>query len=173
MSAPVDKNETDWAVLGRVSGLFGVRGWVKVFSHTSPKENILNYPAWFLFREGEWREYKLKQGKTQGKGIVALLEGVDDRNQAAELTGADIAVRRDQLPEISPDEYYWSDLEGRRVVTETGIELGRVDHLFETGANDVMMVKGERDHLLPFIGQVIKEVDLDGDLITVDWDPDF
>jgi 16S rRNA processing protein RimM len=173
MSAPVDKNETDWAVLGRVSGLFGVRGWVKVFSHTSPKENILNYPAWFLFREGEWQEYKLKQGKTQGKGIVALLEGVDDRNQAAELTGADIAVRRDQLPEISPDEYYWSDLEGRRVVTETGIELGRVDHLFETGANDVMMVKGERDHLLPFIGQVIKEVDLDGDLITVDWDPDF
>ncbi len=173
MSAPVDKNETDWAILGRVSGLFGVRGWVKVFSHTSPKENILNYPAWFLFREGEWQEYKLKQGKTQGKGIVALLEEVDDRNQAAELTGADIAVRRDQLPEISPDEYYWSDLEGRRVVTETGIELGRVDHLFETGANDVMMVKGERDHLLPFIGQVIKEVDLDGDLITVDWDPDF
>ncbi|TVO75292.1 ribosome maturation factor RimM [Sedimenticola selenatireducens] len=173
MSAPVDKNETDWAVLGRVSGLFGVRGWVKVFSHTSPKENILNYPSWFLFREGEWQEYKLKQGKAQGKGLVALLEGVDDRDQAAELTGADIAVRRDQLPEISPDEYYWSDLEGRRVVTETGVELGRVDHLFETGANDVMMVKGERDHLLPFIGQVIKEVDLDGDLITVDWDPDF
>lgn len=173
MSAPVEIKETEWAVLGRVSGLFGVRGWVKVFSHTAPKENILNYPCWFLLREGAWKAYKLKQGKTQGKGIVALLEGVDDRDQAAELTGADIAVRRDQLPEISPDEYYWSDLEGRRVVTETGIALGRVDHLFETGANDVMVVKGERDHLLPFIGQVIKEVDLDGDLITVDWDPDF
>ncbi len=173
MSAPVEREEADWAVLGRVSGLFGVRGWIKVFSHTSPKENILNYPSWFLLRDGQWQEYKLKQGKLQGKGIVALLDGINDRDQAAELSGSDIAVRRDQLPEISPDEYYWSDLEGRRVITLEGIELGRVDYLFETGANDVLVVKGETVRLLPFIDQVIKEVDLDGDQITVDWDPDF
>ncbi|MCW8920741.1 MAG: ribosome maturation factor RimM [Sedimenticola sp.] len=173
MSAPVEKEEADWAILGRVSGLFGVRGWIKVFSHTSPKENILNYSSWFLLRDGQWQEYKLKQGKLQGKGIVALLDGINDRDQAAELSGSDIAVRRDQLPEISPDEYYWSDLEGRRVITLEGVELGRVDYLFETGANDVLVVKGETVRLLPFIDQVIKEVDLDGDQITVDWDPDF
>ncbi|MCW8847886.1 MAG: ribosome maturation factor RimM [Sedimenticola sp.] len=173
MSSSADKVETDWAVLGRVSGLFGVRGWMKIFSHTSPKENILNYPSWFLLRDGQWQEYKLKQGKLQGKGIVVSLEGVDDRDQAAALAGADIAVKRDQLPEISSDEFYWSDLEGLRVVTLAGVELGRVDYLFETGANDVMVVKGEVVRLLPFISQVIQEVDLDGDLITVDWDPDF
>ena len=173
MSAPIEKRQNGWTILGQVSGLFGVRGWIKVFSHTAPKENILNYPTWFLLQDGEWQEYKLKQGKLQGKGIVALLEGVNDRDQAAVLTGAEIAVRRDQLPETSSDEFYWSDLEGRRVVTLSGVELGRVDYLFETGANDVMVVKGETVRLLPFISQVINAVDLDGDLITVDWDPDF
>lgn len=173
MSHPANEQAADWAVLGRVSGLFGVRGWIKVYSHTSPKENILRYPAWYLFQEGQWREYKLKQGRTHGKGIIAALEGVVDRDQAALLNGAEIAVPRDRLPEIPADEYYWCDLEGKRVVNLQGIELGRVDHLFETGANDVMVVQGAAQHLLPFVAQVIMEVDLEGDLITVDWDPDF
>lgn len=173
MSDPAKVLSTDWAVLGRVAGLFGVRGWMKIYSHTAPKENILSYPSWYLLRDGQWKEYKLKQGKTHGKGIVAALEGVVDRDQAATLIGADIAIPRDRLPVISADEYYWCDLEGRRVVNLQGIELGRVDHLFETGANDVMVVKGDSQRLLPFIAQVIKEVDLAGDLITVDWDPDF
>ncbi|WP_428603341.1 ribosome maturation factor RimM [Sedimenticola sp.] len=173
MSAQVEKDPADWAVLGRVSGLFGVRGWIKVFSHTSPKENILDHPAWFLLRDGQWQEYKLRQGKVHGKGIVASLEAVEDRDQAAALNGAEIAIPRDQLPVIPADEYYWCDLEGKRVVNLEGTELGRVDYLFETGANDVMVVKGDCQRLLPFVAQVIKEVDLDGDLITVDWDPDF
>ncbi|MCW8908595.1 MAG: ribosome maturation factor RimM [Sedimenticola sp.] len=173
MSAPVTGGEGDWAVLGSVSGLHGVRGWVKVFSHTSPKENIFNYPCWYLFRDGQWREYRLLQGRTQGKGLVASLEGVTDRDQAAELGGAEIAVRRDQLPETTPDEYYWADLEGQHVITLNGDSLGRVDYLFETGANDVMVVKGDRQRLLPFVGQVIRSVDLEKGVITVDWDPDF
>lgn len=173
MNTPAVMEGSEWTILGRISGLFGVRGWVKVFSHTSPKENILSYPSWYLFREGEWQEFKLKQGKTHGKGLVATLEGVTDRDQAAALCGVEIAIPRDQLPATDPDEYYWADLEGVRVVTLAGTELGRVDHLFETGANDVMVVKGVQEHLLPFVGQVIKAVDLDADLITVDWDPDF
>ncbi len=173
MSQPARADSADWSVLGRVSGLFGVRGWIKVYSHTSPKENILSHPFWYLYREGEWQEYKLKQGKIHGKGIVAALEGVTDRDQAAALNGAEIAIPRDRLPEIPADEYYWCDLEGKRVVNLEGIELGRVDYLFETGANDVMVVKGDSQRLLPFIAQVIRDVDLDGDLITVDWDADF
>lgn len=173
MSVPAGDRQVEWAILGRVSGLFGVRGWIKVYSHTSPKDNILNHPSWYLFRDGQWQEYKLKQGKSHGKGIVAALEGVVDRDQAAALNGAEIAIPRDRLPEIPEDEYYWCDLEGKRVVNLQGIELGRVDYLFETGANDVMVVKGVSQHLLPFIAQVIKDIDLDGDLISVDWDPDF
>lgn len=173
MSAPASGREEDWAVLGSVSGLYGVRGWVKVFSHTSPKENIFSYPCWFIYREGRWQEYQLQQGRVQGKGLVASLAGITGRDQAAGLVGAEIAVRRDQLPEAAPDEYYWTDLEGKRVVTLKGDSLGRVDYLFETGANDVMVVKGEQQHLLPFVGQVIRTVDLDAGVITVDWDPDF
>lgn len=173
MNAPDMAKEGDWAVLGSVSGLYGVRGWVKVFSHTSPKENIFNYPCWYLFRDGQWREYRLLQGRPHGKGLVASLEGVVDRDQAAELIGAEIAVPRGQLPEAAPDEYYWADLEGKDVVTLNGDSLGRVDYLFETGANDVMVVKGEREHLLPFVSQVIRSVDLEQGVITVDWDADF
>lgn len=173
MSAPASGGEESWTVLGSVSGLYGVRGWVKVFSHTSPKENIFNYPCWSIYSEGCWQEYRLQQGRVQGKGLVASLEGIIDRDQAAGLIGAEIAVRRGQLPETAPDEYYWADLEGKRVVTLKGDSLGWVDYLFETGANDVMVVTGERQHLLPFVGQVIRAVDLDTGVITVDWDPDF
>jgi len=173
VNTPISGKEGEWAILGSVSGLYGVRGWIKVFSHTSPKENIFNYPCWYLLRDGQWREYRLLKGRVHGKGLVASLEGVSDRDQAAELGGAEIAVRRDQLPETAADEYYWADLEGLRVVTLDGDELGRVEYLFETGANDVMVVKGERQHLLPFVGQVIRSVDLETGVITVDWDADF
>lgn len=165
--------EQRWVVLGRVSGLFGVRGWVKVFSDTAPRENILDYRSWYLKRRGEWRPYRLLEGRRQGKGIVARLEGCGDREQAAELVGADIAVRREQLPAAADGEYYWTDLQGLRVVNLGGIDFGRVDHLFETGANDVMVVKGERRRLIPFIDGVIDGVDLEAGVIRVDWDQDF
>ena len=168
-------NETDpkWVILGRVTGLFGVRGWVKVFSETSPRTNILEYPVWYLRQSGGWREYALQEGHPQGKGIVAQLSGCDDRDQAALLMGADIAIPRDQLPEAGDEEYYWADLEGLRVVNLQGVELGRVHHLFETGANDVMVVQGERERLIPFTGDSIKRVDLTEGCIFVDWDPEF
>jgi len=164
---------TDLVILGRISGLFGVRGWVKVFSDTSPRTNILEYSTWHLKRSGQWEVFELRQGKPHGKGIIAKLEGCDDRDQAAELVGAEIAVGRDQLPEAGPDEFYWTDLEGLRVQTKEGLEMGKVDYLFETGANDVMVVKGDRQRLIPFIPDVILEVSLDQQLIVVDWDPAF
>lgn len=165
--------DSEWVILGRVSGQLGVQGWVKVYSHTAPRENILQYHPWYLNHSGRWEAYRLKGGKLHGKGVVALLEGCSDRSQAIKMMHADIAIRRDQLPAIPAGEYYWRDLTGLQVVTLGGVLLGRVDHLFETGANDVMMVKGEAERLLPFIDQVVKEVDLDAAVITVDWDPDF
>jgi len=160
--------------LGRIAGVFGVRGWVKVHSDTEPRDNILSYSPWYLQQGGDWEPRKLLDGRRQGKGLVARLQGCADRDQAAALMGCLIAVPRDWLPALDPDEYYWSDLEGLRVVTATGAELGRVSQLFATGANDVLVVRGERERLLPFVwNRVILEVDLEGGLIRVDWDPDF
>ena len=157
-------------VLGRVTGLYGVRGWVKVFSETDPRENILEYAPWYV--DGEPRA--VAEGRSHGRGLVARLAGCEDRDQAAELIGREIAIRRDQLPPPSPDEFYWADLEGLRVETIHGLALGEVSHLFATGANDVLVVRGERERLLPFVwDQVVHAVDFEAEVIRVDWDPDF
>jgi len=113
-------------------------------------------------------------GRVQGKGLAVLLPGFDDREQAASLVGLQIFVRREQLPATAKDEYYWSDLEGLEVKTTNGVLLGRVSRLMETGANDVLVVQGDREHLVPFVqGQYITGVDLESGQIEVDWDPDF
>ncbi len=164
----------EFVTVGRISGLFGVRGWVKVFSHTEPRDNIVHYDPWYLRIGGNWREVRVADGHAQGKGVVAHVEGIDDRDAASGLVGCDIAIRREQLPALAPDEYYWSDLIGLKVVTVDGMALGTVDHLIETGANDVLVVKGERERLIPYLrGDVITEVDLENGLLRVDWDPEF
>ncbi|HIE54084.1 MAG TPA: ribosome maturation factor RimM [Chromatiaceae bacterium] len=159
--------------LGRISGLHGVRGWVKVYSDTRPRQNILQYSPWYLQLEGRWQARDVLAGRSQGKTLVARLEGCGDRETARQLMGATIAVRRSQL-ETSDGDYYWTDLEGLRVVTETGVNLGVVDHLMETGSNDVLVVKGERERLIPWLPeQVIRSVDLEQRLLVVDWEPEF
>ena len=161
-------------VLGKIAGVYGVRGWVKIFSHTSPKENIFNYTPWQVNIAGQLRELVVLEGRPQGKGLVAHIESFDDREKVRELIGAEISVLREQLPEAGKDEYYWADMEGLEVVTLEGLSLGKVDHLFETGANDVIVVKGERERLIPFVqGQYIHEIDLENGVIRVDWDPEF
>lgn len=165
---------SDWVILGRVSGLYGIQGWVRVFSHTEPREGITRYNPIFLKFQGEWRPFEIEAGRAQGAGVVLKLVGCDDRDQAATLLQCEMAVRRAQLPPPEPGEYYWADLEGLRVVTLDGVELGTVRLLFATGANDVIVVQGERERLLPFIkDQVVVEVDLERRLLKVDWDPDF
>ena len=135
-------------------------------------EAILEYQPWLLGEDK--KPVKIVDGRKQGKGLVALLPGFKDREQAAALVGLQIFVRRDQLPATTADEYYWSDLEGLDVFTTTGEALGRVEKLMETGANDVLVISGERQHLVPFIqGQYVKRVDLEEGLIEVDWDPEF
>lgn len=161
-------------MVGRVSGLYGVRGWVKLYSHTRPMDNLLDYGELEADLGGERRALRLVEGRVHGGGLVGRFEGVDDRDAAAALVGAELAVGRDELPETGEGEYYWADLVGLEVVTGEGAALGRVDHLMETGANDVMVVAGDRERLIPFTpGRHVKEVDLDGGRIVVDWDPDF
>lgn len=160
--------------LGRISGLYGVNGWVRVFSHTAPRENIGAYSPWLVRSDGHWNSYEVEAVRRHGKGVVARLAGVEDRDAAAALLGADIAVTRDQLGEPDAGEYYWTDLEGLEVVTTEGTLLGVIDHLFETGANDVMVVKGDRERLVPFVApDVVREVDLESGRVVVAWDPEF
>jgi len=161
-------------ILGRINGVYGVRGWVKVFSDTQPKENIFSYQPWLLKQGGQWKPVKVVQGRPQGKGLVAQLESCNDREQAQALMGAEIAVLKSQLPKPAAGEYYWADLIGLEVLTMDGQSLGRVDHLFETGANDVVVVKGDKERLIPFVqGQFVQEIDLEAGTMRVDWDPEF
>jgi 16S rRNA processing protein RimM len=163
-----------WVVLGRVSGLYGIKGWVKVFSYTEPRQAITRYNPLYLNIDGEWKEYRVADGRSQGKSVVIKFDGLEDRDAAALLTDRDIAVSREQLPSLAPDEYYWADLQGLRVITTDGVELGQVAYLLETGANDVLVVDGERERLIPFLrNDVVVAVDLAQKQIRVDWDPDF
>ena len=162
-------------LLGRIVGLFGVDGWVKVESYTEPRARILKYKPWVLkAADGETQVDEVR-GRVHGKGVVATLPNVADRDAAMRWVGAEIWVGRSALPRAKRGEYYWMDLEGLDVVTTTGVELGKVSHLFATGANDVLVVHdGKRERLIPFVlKQFVHEVDLDSGRITVDWDPDF
>lgn len=160
--------------VGRVAGLFGVSGWLRIYSYTQPRENILGYGEWYLAAGGQWQPASLEQGQRQGKGVVAKLAGIDGRDQARQWLGSTIAVARSALPEPEAGEYYWVDLEGLRVRTVDGAELGVVDHLFATGANDVLVVRGERERLVPFVlDEVVERVDSQAGVIEVDWDPEF
>ena len=160
--------------VGKISGVFGIKGWVKVFSFTDPRENILTYSPWLLKKGDQTKTVNVVGGQLQGKTIVAQLADIDDRDQAASLMGWDIFITQDQLPKAAKGEYYWSDLIGLQVETIDGVQLGVVDSLLETGANDVIIVQGERERVIPFLqGRTIIKVDLEAGKIIVDWDPDF
>jgi len=166
------KSAQKFVALGYVSAVHGIKGWVKVHSWTRPMEAILQYQPWLLGEDK--KPVKIIDGRKQGKGLAALLPGFEDREQAAILVGQQIFISREQLPATTKDEYYWSDLEGLEVRTTSGELLGRVDRLMETGANDVLVIQGNREHLVPFIqGQYVTRVDLENGLMEVDWDPEF
>ena len=149
-------------------------GWVRAVSWCEPPDNLLTYSPWYLRLRDGWTVCRLEEGRAHGKGVVARLEGCNDRDQAQALGGAAVAVRRSQLPDPGTGEFYWADLIGLRVVGAGGRDLGRVSGLIETGANDVLVVQGDRERLIPYLpGQVVLEVDLDAKRIRVDWDPDF
>lgn len=163
--------------MGRVIAPFGVKGWVKVQTFSADPENLLRFPVWWVQNGGDWRECRVEKAKVQGEAVVAKLAGCDDRDAAMEYRGLEVAIPREALPQAEKNEFYWVDLIGLEVVNEADENLGRVSRVFETGANDVLVVNdsstGGRERLIPFIEQVVKEVSLSRGVIRVDWASDF
>jgi len=162
-------------LLGRIVGAFGIRGQIKIESWTEPRDAIFRYQPWILVDvNGVEREFTGARGKESGKHLVATFPDVIDRDVVEAMRGTEIFVPRSALPPARPGEFYWVDLEGFRVIHVDGTDFGTVSHLFSTGANDVLMVRGDRERLVPFVEpDFVRSIDFEGRLITVDWDPDF
>lgn len=183
-------------VMGRIVAPYGVFGWLKVVPDTEAFDGLFDYDNWWLGKGNDWREMVVETAKVHNDVIVVKLKGIDDRDAALACKGKQVAVPRAQLPEAEENEYYWSDLIGVRVKNLQGIDFGLIVEVFETGANDVIVVKPEaeqdivkqdvkagqnkkeikaiaQERLLPFTAAVVLEVDLQAKTMMVDWDADF
>ena len=178
-SAAVSKS--DLVVLGTLGAVYGIKGWLRVNAYTNEVSGIFDYAPWFIGREGKWQQTEVIQWRWHNKGLVAKLANVDDRDAAALLTGMEIAVLASELPALEENEFYWRDVEGLSVVNTEGYDMGKVDHMLSTVANDVLVVTansndafGKRERLIPFIqSQYIVAVNKELGTITVDWPADF
>ncbi len=182
---PTNKVKSSLVTVGEVTSVYGVKGWVKIRSFTAPSDNIFSYSPWLLKTQHGVKEIEIDEYRLQGKGIVAHIVGVDDRELAQTYCQLQIAVRRDQLPALESNEFYWHQLIGLSVKTvfQGGDQqLGKVVRLLETGANDVLVVKGDpaagdidaKERLIPYVPeQFVLSIDLEQNVMTVDWDPEF
>jgi 16S rRNA processing protein RimM len=167
-------NSAGWVIVGRFGRAHGIKGFVRVNSFTEPPDNILGYTNWHAYIAKQWVPLKILQTEIHDKAILVQIEGYNEREQVAHLTNREIAVSRSQLPLLKQGEYYWFELIGMQVVNQLGQSLGRVTEIMPTGSNDVLVVEGEKRHLVPYLlGQFVIDIDTKQGLITVDWDVDF
>jgi 16S rRNA processing protein RimM len=161
--------------MGRIIAALGIKGWVKVKAFTETADGLADYPVWWLEEKSGWTPVAVEDTALSNKGLGALLKGVNDRNAAERLRGTNIGLPRDQLPQLEKDEIYWIDLIGLAVRNAKSESLGTIENLLETGANDVLVVKAEdgTERLIPFIPQVVLNVDRENGLVTVDWELDY
>jgi 16S rRNA processing protein RimM len=169
--------------VGRVTGAHGIKGWVKIHSQTEPSDNIFNYEPWYVKTAHGVKAIELLEWRNHGKGYVAQLKGIDDRNQAEAFCPVVIAVEKDRLPSLENDDFYWFDLEDCRVIStfdDVTYDLGLVQRIMPTGANDVLVVAGDdqsvdqNERLIPYVlGQFVTQVNIEDKVIHVDWDPEF
>lgn len=173
-------------VVGRLGAAHGIKGWNRLQSFTAEPGDIADYKEWYLRASDkeEWRKLNWDSVRWQGKRLVVKLAGCEDRTAAEAFTGWEIAVKGNDLPVLDEEEFYWHQLLGLTVVTEWNgnqLVLGELVNLMETGANDVLVVQGkpcaeavdERERLIPYVDQVVQQVDLSARKVTVIWDPEF
>ncbi len=161
-------------VMGKVAAAQGLQGWLKIQVFTEYLDSLLDYTTWYVGNDGTWQPHQVIEANVHGKVLIAKLQGVADRTAAEKYKGLLVAIPREQLPLAAEDEYYWFDLIGLAVESESGDKLGVVESLLETGANDVLVVKGGHGELLiPFIASVVLEVDMASKRIWVNWEADY
>lgn len=160
-------------IMGRIVAPYGVKGWVKVLPDTEVLDSLLDYKTWLIGKGNDWHAIKLKSGKVHNDVLLAKLEGVNDRDAAFACKGQQVAVPRDTLPTLDETEFYWSDLIGLAVKNQQSVDFGSITEVFETGANDVLVVKGDVERLIPFTAQTVTEVSIENKTMLVDWDEDF
>lgn len=160
--------------VGRISGVYGVKGFVRVFSETEPREAVADFPRLWVGDGRSWQCVEVESGRAHGPGVILRFSGVEDREQALAMKGRELAIEREWLPDLEEGEFYRADLLGLDVVNLQGIALGQLVDFIETGANDVMVIRGSREHLVPWVhGNFVKAVDPESRQIVVDWDADF
>ncbi|QOI11236.1 ribosome maturation factor RimM [Blochmannia endosymbiont of Colobopsis nipponica] len=165
-------------VLGKISKVYGVKGWLKVISFTEKICNIFNYQPWFIYLFHSWRSFYLENWRYHDKNLIVKIKSIKDRDAATVLINRKINIDISQLPVLKNEAYYWKDLIGCKVLSINGGLIGKVINLIETGANDVLIVKymmkdlfNVKECLIPFIeDEVIKKVDIINRFISVDWD---
>ena len=172
----------DMVVLGRVVAPYGLQGWVKLHFFGDDGEALGSMPQWWLGAEvngqpgQQWTPYTLQELKPHGKGLIARFVQVGDRNASEAIDGFYIAAPRAALPKTAKNEYYWAELIGLAVVNTQGERLGEVANLVSSGAHDVLCVQGgegTKERLLPFVAQVVKNVDPLKREILVEWGLDW
>ena len=167
------KSLDNLVVMGRIAVPYGIKGWMKIQPYSEAIDTLADYAQWYVGRGDVWQIYTVVEIKTHVKLLVAQLAGVEGRDQALALKGCEIAVARDSLPAAPENEYYWSDLIGLPVVNLNGAAFGVIEQILEAGAHDVLVVRGEREHLIPFVGQIVRDVDLLARMVRVDWELDY
>ncbi|EKE01078.1 MAG: 16S rRNA-processing protein RimM [uncultured bacterium] len=163
----------DPVIIGSFGKTFGVRGWIKINSFAIPRKNILDFKPWLIQKNNSWEEFYFTDSRQHVDSIVVKLPNCNSPEEARAFTNIKIGVWRKQLPKLQIDEYYWTDLVGLKVINSDGVDLGVVQALMATGANDVLVVMGDRKRLIPYISDVILKVDLAKKIIRVDWEQDF
>jgi 16S rRNA processing protein RimM len=162
--------------MGRILGPWGVKGWIKVAPFTAEPGALCDYPKWWIGSGDDWREVNVEMADAHADTVVAKLEGHDVRETVARLKGLEVAVPREALPAAGADEVYWDDLVGLDVVNLQGERLGCVSEVFSNGAHEVLRLREagrKEERLVPYVEAVVREVDLTGARIVVDWGADW
>ena len=164
----------EFVVMGKVVGSHGIKGWLKIQPFTEEIKTLGKFPSWFLSKdEGEWIEFKVESSSIQGRTVLSKIEHINDRNGADRLRGYLIGINKIDLPELEKGKYYWSDLIGLEVINQAGFNFGVIDSIMETGSNDVLVIKDEKEWLIPYLDNVVLKIDLEKKNILVDWDENF
>ena len=166
------KNSTNHVTLGKLGTTHGINGWIRVYSETDNPESIFDYQDWSLYNTATSQRQPIKalEWKAHQGHFICKFDGYDSPEAAKTLTNLLIQVEANELPQLNDDEYYWSQLIGLEIIDQHGQSLGKVSNLMETGSNDVLIVKGEKEHAIPYLPWVIKAVDLEKQQILVDWE---